>query len=187
MLFLAPKWAQQQGYSAFTRKRVISFFWFLAWSYNIVKGIWWPIPFFLENFKFWDFAYWRPSICEKNGFFVHPLALQGWHWSKLSLSDLFITMKWLLTYLENICSFRLYIGSIYRHGHGQACQGIKVRNFTNFFHRLKMAQFAKLTCLNRQIPIFWKFSHLQDVLSPDLVIFQRQKFILRWPEMSQCV
>ena len=54
MCFLAPKWAQQQGYSAFTRKRVISFFWFLAWSYIIVKGNWWQIPFFLENFQFWD-------------------------------------------------------------------------------------------------------------------------------------
>ena len=107
----------------------------------------------------------------KNGFFDHPLAPEGWHWLKLSLSDLFITMKWLLTYLAYICSFRLYIGSIYRRGQGQACPGIKLQNFTKFFHRLKMVQFAKLSCLNRQIPIFKKFSLLQDVLSPDLVIF----------------
>ena len=119
-VFLAPKWAQQQGYSAFTRKRVISFFWFLAWSSIIVKGNWWQIPFFLENFQFWDFAHWWPSTCEKNAFFDLPFASDGWHSLKLILNNLFITLKWLLTCFEFICSFllslcankRLYIGSI---------------------------------------------------------------------------
>jgi hypothetical protein len=107
MCFLAPKWAQQQGYSAFTRKRVISFFWFLAWSYIIVKGNWWQIPFFLENFQFWDFAYWRPSICEKMRFLIIPWPTEGWHWLKLALNDVFITMTGLLTCFECICSFLL--------------------------------------------------------------------------------
>ena len=49
----------------------------------------------------------------------------------------------------------------------------KVKKF--FIHRLKMVQFAKLTCLNRQIPIFWKLSLLQGVYSPDLVIFSHKK------------
>ena len=88
----------------------------------------------------------------KNGFFDHPLAPEGWHRLKLALNDLFITMKWLLTCLDCICSFllrpcanrRLFIGSIYRHGHGQACPGEKLRTFMKFFHRLKMVQFAKL-------------------------------------------
>ena len=42
-----------------------------------------------------------------------------------------------------------------------------------------MVQFAKLTCLNRQIPMFWKFSLLQGVYSPDLVIFSHKK-IEKW-------
>ena len=127
MCFLAPKWAQQQGYSAFTRKRVISFFWFLAWSYIIVKVNWWQIPFFLENFQFWDFAYWRPSICEKMHFLTIPCPLNGWHRLKLAMNDLFIIMKWLLTCFEFIWSFllslcankRLYIG-MGMAGHAQA-------------------------------------------------------------------
>ena len=57
-------------------------------------------------------------------------------------------------------------------GHAQAK---KNRNFFKNLHRLKMVQFAKLTCLNRQIPIFWKFSLLQGVYSPDLVIFSHKK------------
>ena len=131
------------------------------------------------------------------GFLTIPWPLEGWHRLKLALNDLFISMKWLLTCFDCISSFlfhlcanrRLYIGSIYRHGHGQACSGIKLRNFTKFFHRLKMVQFAKLTCLNRQIPIFWKFSHLQDVLSPDLVIFSQKiskiENFFQWSKMVQ--
>ena len=133
----------------------------------------------------------------KNGFFDHPLAPEGWHRLKLALNNLFITMKWLLTCLDCICSFllrpcanrRLFIGSLYRHGHGQACPGEKLRTFMKFFHRLKMVQFAKLTCLNRQIPIFWKFSLIQVVLSPDLVIFSQKNSkienFFQWSKMVQ--
>ena len=55
-----------------------------------VKGNWWKIPFFLENFQFWDFAYWRPSICEKVRFLTIPWPLMvdvGWNllWIIISL------------------------------------------------------------------------------------------------------
>ena len=116
----------------------------------------------------------------KNAFFAHPLASEGWHWLKLSLNDVFITMKWLLICFECICSFllslsankRLYIGKGMA-GHAQAKKNV---DFFKNVHRLKMVQFAKLTCLNRQIPIFWKFSLLQDVCSPDFVIFSQKEF-----------
>ena len=127
MQFLAPKWAQQQGYSAFTRKRVISFFWFLAWSYIIVKGNWWQIPFFSGKLPILRFRILTAVNMWKNAFFAHPLASEGWHWLKLSLNDVFITMKWLLICFECICSFllslsankRLYIGKGMA-GHAQA-------------------------------------------------------------------
>ena len=56
----------------------------------------------------------------KNWVFDHPLAPEDCQWLKLSLNDLFITMKWQLTYLEYICCFllspcvnrRLYISPI---------------------------------------------------------------------------
>ena len=115
----------------------------------------------------------------KNAFFDHPLASDGWHRLKLAMNDLFIIMKWLLTCFEFIWSFlpslcankRLNIG-MGMAGHAQAR---KKSDEKFFLHRLKMVQFAKLTCLNRQIPTFWKFSLLQGVSSPDLVIFSQKK------------
>ena len=118
----------------------------------------------------------------KNAFFDHPLASEGWHWLKLALKLVFITMKWLLTCFECICSFLLsvctykrlyglYIGM----GMARHAQARKKSDEKIFLHRLKMVQFAKLTCLNRQIPTFWKFSLLQGASSPDLVIFSHKK------------
>ena len=43
----------------------------------------------------------------KNAFFYHHLASEGWYWLKVALNDVFITMKWLLTCFECICSFLL--------------------------------------------------------------------------------
>ena len=135
MCFLAPKWAQQHGYSAFTRKRVISFFWFLAWSYMIVKGNWWHISFFLENFQFWDFAYCRPSICEKMRFLIIPWPTEGWHWLKLALNDVFITMTGLLTCFECICSFLLNLCANKRLNIGMGMAGHAQAKKIDFFRK----------------------------------------------------
>ena len=45
----------------------------------------------------------------KNAFFDHPLASEGWHWLKLALNDVFITMKWLLTCFDFIFSSLLSV------------------------------------------------------------------------------
>ena len=45
----------------------------------------------------------------KNAFFDHPLDSEGWRWLKLALKLVFITMKWLLTCFECICSFLLSV------------------------------------------------------------------------------
>ena len=115
----------------------------------------------------------------KNAFFDHPLASEGWHWLKLALNDVFITRKWLLTCFDFIFSSLLSVCANKRLniGMGMAghAQARKKSEKIFFLHRLKMVQFAKLTCLNRQIPIFWKFSLLQGVYSPDLVIFSHKK------------
>ena len=46
------------------------------------------------------------------------------------------------------------VGCIIGMGMAGHAQAKKIRNFFKNLHRLKMVQFAKLTCLNRQIPIF---------------------------------
>ena len=43
----------------------------------------------------------------KNAFFDHPFASDGCHSLKLALNNLLITLKWLLTCFEFICSFLL--------------------------------------------------------------------------------
>ena len=105
---------------AFTRKSVIRFFWYLAWSYIIVKGNWWRILFFLENIQFWDFAYWRLSICEKMRFLIIPWPLKvdiGWNllWMMFSLqwNDCWLVLNVFVLFFLSLCANkRLYIGSI---------------------------------------------------------------------------
>ena len=47
------------------------------------------------------------NMWKKMRFFDHPFASDGWHSLKLILNNLFITLKWLLTCFEFICSFLL--------------------------------------------------------------------------------
>ena len=111
----------------------------------------------------------------KNAFFDHPLASEGWHWLYLTLNDVFITRKWLLTCFDFIFSSLLSVCANKRLniGMGMAghAQARKKSEKKIFLHRLKMVQFAKLTCFNCQIPMFWKFYLILDVYSPDILIF----------------
>ena len=90
---------------------------FLAWSYIIVKGNWWHISFFLENFQFWDFAYWRPSVCEKMRFLTIPWPLMvdiGWNLLWMIFSSLWNDCWLVLNLFGLFClaNKRLYIGCI---------------------------------------------------------------------------